>query len=101
MSMLTLNEIDVTHAVIVIGSVLGAIKANLSNKSRCVERIIDVFIGIFIGLTIGWYFQSENLLLSGVISLSSSMLGANVLDALLTMSPDKIRETLLKWLLKK
>lgn len=92
--MLDTNLNSVTLGIIVIGSIIGAIKANFStdnNTPKC-NSVINGLLSIFCGIVIAKHF-SDNLTiwLSGIVALTGSMLSVSVLDTLHTITPKLVK----------
>lgn len=81
---------DTTWIIIIIGSLIGSIKANFSNKdeqSKC-SRMINVMLGVFCGIALAQHY-SNNLTVwfSGLLALTVSMLSVTVLETVYLIAP--------------
>lgn len=92
--MLDTNLNDVTLGIIVVGSIIGAIKANFStdnNTPKC-NSIINGLLSIFCGIVVAEHY-SDNLTiwLSGLVALTGSMLSVSILDTLHIIVPKVVK----------
>lgn len=89
----------VDNAIIIIGAIIGAIKANFNDnehKSRSV-RITNGLISIFCGMSVGYYYDSIlTLWLNGLVALTTSMLSIAILDTLYLVTPT-LTKTIIKF----
>lgn len=93
-----LEILDNHLILIIIGSILGSTKANIRENVKWHERIINWILGMFCGIALGLEYNLEKPMFSGLIALSASMLGTNILEAFLILSPKQIRKIILKYL---
>lgn len=81
---------DTTWIIIVIGSMIGSIKANFSNKdeqSKC-TRMINIIIGIFCGIALAEHYSSNlTSWFSGLLALTGAMLSVTVLETIYLIAP--------------
>lgn len=84
---------DSTLIIIIIGSIIGALKANFTMESslRC-NTVINVVLSVFSGVVLAEHY-SENLTiwLSGIVALTGSMLSVSILDTIHTVTPKVIK----------
>lgn len=85
---------DVTLVIIVVGSIIGAIKANFgtdNNTPKC-NRVANGLLSIFCGVLLAKQY-SDNLTvwLSGLVALTTSMLSVSILDTLHIVTPKLVK----------
>lgn len=84
------ETVSLNIIVIVVGALLGSIKANFNDKEQktnCV-RLINIVIGVFCGISVALHYE-VNLAtwLVGLVALTASMLSVSVLDTLYLATP--------------
>lgn len=91
--MFEMNLNSSTLIIIVIGSIIGAIKANFSNNSSSsCNSIINGLLSIFVGILVAeHYSDSLTTWLSGLVALTSSMLSVAILETLHDLIPVVIK----------
>lgn len=86
-----LNEyLNLNLIVIIIGSMLGSVKANFNDKEDKPRYIkcFNVILGFFCGVSVAFHYQAELATwLVGLSALGSSMISITALDTIYTLAP--------------
>lgn len=85
-----LGKLNTTDIIIITGSILGSIKANFNDKETKLScnRVINIILGMFCGVLVSFHFENNNLpWLSGIVSITVSMLSVAILDTLYIATP--------------
>lgn len=92
---MTLAELNLTSAVVILGSILGSFKASLDDKNeqtKC-QRIINFLLGFYCGLAMAYAYKDNiDIGFLGLIALVSAMIGTNVLEIISDLSPDIVKK---------
>lgn len=97
-----LEIINIDVLVIIFGSLLGSMKANLNDKEyRTVfSRVLNVLLSIFCGIVVGFhYLNGLTIWFTGLVAMTISMLSVSILDTLYILAP-VIAKKLIKRYLK-
>lgn len=89
--------------IVVIGSLLGSIKASveLDKGKPLSHRLLDIFIGVFAGNAAAFHFGAEfSVWLNGLLAAVAGAGGAMVLEVVLQMLPE-ITKSFIKNLVSK
>lgn len=81
---------NVDLILVVVGSVLGSVKASVefNEKRTCLQRAIDIALGVFIGTAGAYHYGSEfSIWLKGLIALIGGVSGALVLEVFMQLLP--------------
>lgn len=91
---MNIEEIELIDIFIVLGSLLGSIKASITiNKKLNCLTLFDFILGIFIGISIGYYFETQyNIFITGLISLVSGASGALLIKVFLEILPEVFKK---------
>lgn len=92
--MIILEQYEVV-ITIVLGSLLGSIKASLDDnekQTKC-QRVINFLLGFYCGIAIAHTYR-DNLEIGflGLIALVSAMIGTNVLEVISDLSPEIVKK---------
>lgn len=88
-----------TWLIIVIGSMIGAIKANFLDRDAqgVFLRICNTIVSTFCGVAVaGHYCNNLTAWLSGLLALTSSMLSVVILETMYLLAPNTAK-TIIKW----
>lgn len=81
---------DTTWIIIVIGSLIGSIKANFSNKDEQSKagRAVNIILGVFCGIALAKHYSNDlTVWFSGLLALTGAMLSVTVLETIYLIAP--------------
>lgn len=84
------NLNDTTWIIIIIGSLIGSIKANFSDKvdKSILNRIVNILVGMFCGIALaGHYSNNLTIWLSSLLALTGAMLSVTILETIYLIAP--------------
>lgn len=82
--------LNLNLVVIIIGSILGSMKANFNDKEDKPRYVkcFNVVLGMFCGISVASHYQTELATwLVGLSALGSSMISVTALDTIHTLAP--------------
>lgn len=82
--------LNINLIVIIIGSILGSVKANFNDKENKPKYVkcFNVILGIFCGISVALHYQAELATwLVGLSALASSMISVTTLDTIYLLAP--------------
>lgn len=83
--------------IIITGSLIGSLKANLDSPSSInkpmFHRIVDIALGVFCGVALGSHYTINlSVWFAGLLSLVAGSVGANILDVIRELTPSISRK---------
>lgn len=76
--------------IVVLGSFLGAIKANVEfeKNQSCVARALDIALGVFVGVAVAYHYGSAfSIWLEGMIALIGGVSGTMLVEVFMQVLP--------------